>query len=154
MISSVAAMNYLFKVSNWGTRIKCKNCWSLRMKAVERCQWCHSSVFIVNCEYISSFVPFVEFEQANVFWVYIEMINTFEDKIGHVMCYVAVFPVWTRFVNNWHLNLYYQNRTGESVRNFCSGVYFKRRFWPKSCRSHSKWLAADLPFNRFCSLHD
>ena len=52
------------------------------MKTLERCQWRHSSVFIVNCEHISSFVLIAEFEQANVYWVHIEKTNTFEDKIG------------------------------------------------------------------------
>ena len=48
------------------------------MNTQERNQWCHPSVFIVNCEHISGFVLIVEFEQANVYWVYIEKTNTFE----------------------------------------------------------------------------
>ena len=60
------------------------------MKKLERCQLRHSSVFIVNFEHILSFVLIVEFEQANVFWVHIEKANTFEDKIGYIMRYVAV----------------------------------------------------------------
>ena len=48
-------------------------------------------VFIVNCEHISNIVLIVEFEQANVCWVYIEKINTFEDKNGYTMRYAAVF---------------------------------------------------------------
>ena len=48
-------------------------------------------VFIVNCEHISNIVLIVDFEQANVCWVYIEKINTFEDKNGYTMRYVAVF---------------------------------------------------------------
>ena len=71
----------------------CENCSRLRMKTIGRCQWHHSSVFIVNCEHISSFVLIVEFEQANVCWVHIENKNTFEDKIGYIMRYVAVFSV-------------------------------------------------------------
>ena len=63
------------------------------MKTLERCQWRHSSVFTVNCEHISSFVLTVEFEQANVCWVHIEKKNIFEDKIGYIMRYVAVFSV-------------------------------------------------------------
>ena len=63
------------------------------MKTLEPCQWRHSSVFIVNREYISSFVLIVEFEQENVCWIRIEMTNTFGDKIGYIMCYVAVFSV-------------------------------------------------------------
>ena len=65
----------------------CENCSRLRMKTLERCQWRHSSVFIVNCEHISSFVLIVEFEQANVCWVHIEKTNTFEDKIGYMLQY-------------------------------------------------------------------
>ena len=48
-------------------------------------------VFIVNCEHISNIVLIVDFEQANVCWVYIEKINTFEDKNGYTMRYAAVF---------------------------------------------------------------
>ena len=55
-------------------------CSKLRMKTLERCQWRDSSVFIVNCEHISSLVR-------------IEKTNTFEDKIGYIMRYVAVFSV-------------------------------------------------------------
>ena len=51
------------------------------MKTLERCQWCHSSVSIVNCEHISNFALIIDFEQANVCCVNIEKINTFEDKI-------------------------------------------------------------------------
>ena len=126
MTSSVPEKNYLFKGSNWSIRIRCENCPRLRMKTIEWCQWLHSSVFIVNCEYISSFVLIVEFEQANVCWVYIEKKNTFEEKVGYIMRYVAVFSVWTKFNNKWHLNLYHHNTTGESMRNICEGVYFRR----------------------------
>ena len=52
-----------------------------------------SRIFIVNCEHISNFVSIVEFEQANVCWVHIEITNTFEGKIGYMMRYVAVFSV-------------------------------------------------------------
>ena len=50
-----------------------------------------SNVFIVNCEHISNFVLIVDFEQANVCLAHIEKLNTFEDKIGHIMRYVVVF---------------------------------------------------------------
>ena len=106
---NIPARNYLFKISNWSTRVRCENCSKLRVKTLEQCQWRHSNVFIVNCEHISSFVLIVEFEQANVCWVHIEKTNTFEDKIGYIMRYVAVFSVWTKFINKWHLNLYHHN---------------------------------------------
>ena len=61
------------------------------MKTLERCQWRHSSAFIVNCEHISKFVLTVDFEQANFCWVYIEKTNTFEDKIEYIMRYVVAF---------------------------------------------------------------
>ena len=50
----------------------------------ERRQW-RPFVFIVNCEHISNFVLIVDFEQANVCWVYNAMINTFEDKVEYIM---------------------------------------------------------------------
>ena len=90
--------DYLFKVSNWSTRISCENYLRLRMKRIEWCQWCHSSVFIVKRKHISIFVLIVEFEQANVCWVHIKKTNTFEDKIGYIMRYVVVFSVWTKFI--------------------------------------------------------
>ena len=66
--TNVPARNYLFKVSNWSTRIRCENCSKLKVKTLEWCQWRHSDVFIVNCEHISSFVLIVEFEQVNACW--------------------------------------------------------------------------------------
>ena len=43
------------------------------MKTLERCQWPHSSVFIVNHEHTSSFALIVEFERESVCWVHIEI---------------------------------------------------------------------------------
>ena len=86
VISSVPTRNYLSKVSTWSTRIRCENCSRLRMKTLERCQWRHSSVYIVNCKHISKFLLIIDFEQAKVFWVHIEKINTFEDKIRYALC--------------------------------------------------------------------
>ena len=61
------------------------------MKTLERYRWRRSSLFIVNCEYISDFVLIVYFEQANVCWDHIEKTNTFEEKIEYIMRYFAVF---------------------------------------------------------------
>ena len=72
MILSIPGRNYLFKVRTWCAKIRCESPSKLRMKILERCQWRHSSVFVVNCEHISSFVLIVEFEQANLCWVHIE----------------------------------------------------------------------------------
>ena len=85
VMSSVPTRNYLFKVSNWNTRIRCENCSRLRMKTLERCQWRRSSVFIVNCEHISNFLLIIDFEQAKVCRVHIEKRNTFENKIRCTM---------------------------------------------------------------------
>ena len=60
------------------------------MKPLERWQWHHSSVYIVNCKHISNFL-FIDFEQANVRWGNIEKINTFEGKIWYIMRYVVVY---------------------------------------------------------------
>ena len=82
MISSVPARNYMFKVSNWSTRIRCENCSRLRMKTLERCQWRRSSIFIINCQLI-----IVKCEQANVCWVHIEKTNTWrEHRAHHALC--------------------------------------------------------------------
>ena len=61
------------------------------MKILKRCQYCRSSVFIVNCEHISDFVLIIDFEQANVLCVEMEKINTFEDKIKYIKRSVVVF---------------------------------------------------------------
>ena len=79
------------------------------------------TLIIGCCEHISNFVLIVDFEQAKRCLVQIEKTNT--------------------FINKLRLNLYHHNPTGESVRNFCEGVYFRRWFWLKRCSSHSKWPA-------------
>ena len=39
-------------------------------------------------EHFLNFLLIIDFEQANVCWVHIEKINTFEDKIRYIMrCY-------------------------------------------------------------------
>ena len=92
MISFVLARNYLFKFSNFSRRIRSESCLILRMLMLTIFNiWRCSSVFIVNCEHISNFVLIVDFEQAKVSLVHIEKTKTFEDKIWHIMCYVAVF---------------------------------------------------------------
>ena len=63
----------------------------LKMKTLERCQWRRFSILIANCEHISNFVLIVSFEQANVWWVHIEKLNTFEDRIWYIVSYVAEF---------------------------------------------------------------
>ena len=139
VISSVPTRNYLSKFSNWSTRIRCENCPRLRMKALERCQWRGSNVYIIICKHISNFLLIIDFEQANTFLVHIEKTNIFEGKIRYtrfINSYVVVIYVGPKVINK--LKLYYDNPTGESVRNFCEGVYFKRWFWLKRCHSHSK----------------
>ena len=69
---SFPAHNYLFKVSNWITRITCKNCSRLGTKTLEQSQCCCSGILIVICEHISHFVLIVYIHQANVFRVFIE----------------------------------------------------------------------------------
>ena len=92
--SPVPTRNYLSKVYNWSTRIRCENCSRLRMKAPERCQRRLSSVSIVNSKYISNFFLIIDFEQANVFWI-----KTFEDKIWYIKRYVVVIYVWPKCIN-------------------------------------------------------
>ena len=90
MISSILTRNYLFKVSFSSTKISCKNCSRLRMKPLERLQWRHSSVCIVNCEHISNYLLFIDFKQANVSLGNFERINTFENKVWYIMRYIVV----------------------------------------------------------------
>ena len=72
VMPSVPTRNYLFKVSNWNTRIECENC----------SRWRRSSVFIVNCEHISKFLLILDFEQAKVCWVHIEKITLSKTRSG------------------------------------------------------------------------
>ena len=50
------ASNNTSKVNNRSTRTRCEICSKLTIKALKRCQWCHSGVFIINFEYISHLV--------------------------------------------------------------------------------------------------
>ena len=75
MISFVSARNYLFKVSNLSTRIKCESSLVLRMPIltifnIDNVSDVVSSVFIVNCENISNFVLIVDFEQTSLLGSY------------------------------------------------------------------------------------
>ena len=78
--------NYLFKVSNWNTRIKCEKCSRLRMKTLERCQWRRSRAYFVNCKHISDFLIIIGFEQAKVCWVHIEKHFWRQDQVYHGLC--------------------------------------------------------------------
>ena len=69
------------------------------MKTLEQYQGRRSSVCIVNCKHISNFLLIIDFEQANVFGVHIEKINTFEDKIRYIMHYVVVIYVGPKFID-------------------------------------------------------
>ena len=44
--------NYMSKVNNTDTRTRCEICSKLTIKTLERSQWRHSGVFIVNFEHI------------------------------------------------------------------------------------------------------
>ena len=50
------AGNYMFKVNNRNTRIRCEICSKLTIKTPERRQWRRSGVSIVNFEHISHLV--------------------------------------------------------------------------------------------------
>ena len=101
----------------------------LKNEDTKRYQWRHCSVYIVNCEHISNFVLITDFELANIWLVHIEEANTFEETIGYIVRYVVVFKVWIKFINKYHLNLYHNNPTSESVKNFCEWVYSFHMSW-------------------------
>ena len=90
VISSVPAMNYLFKVSNWSTRIRCENCSRLRMKTLERCQWRHSSVFIVNCEHISSLVQIADLNRQTSAGFILKIKTLLKTKLG-ISCVMLLY---------------------------------------------------------------
>ena len=66
--------NYMLKVNNRNTWIRCEICSKLTINTPERCQCRRSGVFIVNFEHISDLpcpsVSIVNFEHVNVDWVY------------------------------------------------------------------------------------
>ena len=70
--SSSQAGNFMFKINNRNTRKRSEICSKLTIKILERHQWQHSRVFIVNFEHISYLVLLfyiANFEQANLDWV-------------------------------------------------------------------------------------
>ena len=54
------------------------------------------------------------------------MTNTFEGKIGYVMRSVAVIFSKNKIYLQMAFGLIYDNPPGESVRNLCEGVKFRR----------------------------
>ena len=70
------------------------------MKTLKQCQWRRSIVFIGNCEHISKFLLIIDFEPAKVWWVHVEKINTFENKIRYIMRYAVVIKVWQNLLTN------------------------------------------------------
>ena len=65
--------------------------------------------------------------------------------------YYALCCSLLKFITKLHLNLYLQNPSGKSVRNFCK-VYFRLWFWLKRCGSYSKWVSGKLPPVRVISV--
>ena len=49
-------VNYMFKVNNRNTRIRCEICSKSIIKTPERCRWHRSDIFIVDFEHISHLV--------------------------------------------------------------------------------------------------
>ena len=58
--------NYMFKVNNRNTRIRCKICSKLTIKTPKRRHWRLSGVFIINFKHILNI--FVNFKQVNTGW--------------------------------------------------------------------------------------
>ena len=116
------------------------------MKILERCQWCRSSVFTVNCEHISNFFLLIDFEQTKVCWVHIEKIKTFENKIRYIMRYVIVIQVWPNLINkylwSYATTTLWVNQRDIFPKEFTSDFYSAFKKWD----SHSKWPAAHLSF--------
>ena len=61
------------------------------MKILEWLPWRRSCAFTVTYEPILPFIVTTGFERANVWWVYVEKANTFDDKIGYLMSLSVVF---------------------------------------------------------------
>ena len=57
LITQFPAGNYMFKVNNRNTRMRCGICSMLTVKIPERCHWHCSGVLIDNFEHISHLIP-------------------------------------------------------------------------------------------------
>ena len=89
VISYVPTRNYLFKVSNWSTRIRCGNCSRLRLKTLERCQWRRSSAYCSLLTYFklpSNYWIWTDRGLLGLYWKN----KHFKDKIRYILRYVIV----------------------------------------------------------------
>ena len=67
---------------------------------------------IFNINDVNGVVLIVDFEQANIWFVHIEKVNIFEDKIGHIMRYVSfkceqnlvTSSIWTYTIKTLRVN--------------------------------------------------
>ena len=83
--SSSYAGNFMFKIDNRNTRKRSEICSKLTIKILERHQWRHSRVFIVNFEHISYLVLLfyiANFEQANLDWVKTSLLMIFVEELN------------------------------------------------------------------------
>ena len=121
LISSVPARNSCSKLA-----IKHKNkAWKLlRIKHEDSGVAPVSSLLTVNI-----FPTCFNFKEANVSRVHVKKKHFW--RVHHALCCSIL-----KFINKLHLNLYLHNPTGESVRNFCKGVYFRLWFWLKRFGSY------------------
>ena len=62
-----------------------------------------------------------------------------QDLVYYALCCIILSV--NKIYKPIALELHHQNPTGESVRNFCERVCFRRWFRRKRCSSHSKWPA-------------
>ena len=131
VISSASARIYLFKVNNGITRIRCENCSGLKMKTLEQCQWCHSSVFIANCEHVSNFFLIVDFEELGSYRK--SKHHWRQDRVYALFCCILSvnkIPLLTKYLNFIPLQLFVW---------IDEKFYFRR--WP--------WPVAHFSFYRF-----
>ena len=96
------------------------DCSRLRMKTLEQHQCCRSGIFIVNCEHISHFVLVVDFELANICWVYIEKTNTLRSSSQEMFCEKDVLRNFTKSTGK-HLcqSLFFNKVAQVFSREFC-----------------------------------
>ena len=98
--------------------LKVSDCSKLTMKTLEQHQCCRSGIFIVNCEHISHIVLVVDFELANICWVYIEKTNTLRSSSQEMFCEKGVLRNFTKSTGK-HLcqSLFFNNVSGLKVNN-------------------------------------
>ena len=103
VISFVTPRNYLFKVSNLSTRIRCESCSILKTSilSIFNIKKVNDVVLVSLLLTVKIFQTFliVAFEQAKVWFVHIEKVNAFKVRLG-ISCVMYYFRCEQHLLTN------------------------------------------------------